>query len=75
MIGSVHEHLLTSSARHGSEIPSVFGLVDNIRGASAVSEQISLSKYMNNAWAEFARDPEKGLSKLGLPQWDPQSKL
>jgi hypothetical protein len=49
----------------------VFGLVENIRGGAAVSEQVSLSKYMNNAWAEFARNPESGLTKLGLPQWDP----
>jgi hypothetical protein len=53
----------------------VFGLVENIRGGAAVSEQVSLSKYMNNAWAEFARNPETGLTKLGLPQWDPAGKI
>ncbi|KAF2666680.1 alpha/beta-hydrolase [Microthyrium microscopicum] len=63
-----------SAAWHGSEISSVFNLVDTVkhRGSDAIPAQIALSKYMNNAWAEFAKDPEKGLDKLGLPHWNAQ---
>lgn len=57
---------------HGSEIPSVFGFPDSKSAGLATPEQSTVSKFMNKAWAEFAKDPENGLSRLGLPVYDPQ---
>jgi hypothetical protein len=47
---------------------------DGRRGGKAVPEQLKLSDYMNKMWAEFAKDPENGLTKLGLPTWDPKGR-
>jgi hypothetical protein len=35
------------------------------------SEKAKLSKNWRHAWAEFAKDPENGLKKLGWPVYDP----
>jgi cholinesterase len=61
-----------SGAWHASEIPSVFGNVGAKGGAAPVANQLTLSDYMNNMWAEFAKDPENGLTKLKLPVYDPK---
>jgi len=34
----------------------------------------NLAKKMRDAWAAFAKDPNKGLEALGWPQYDPSSK-
>jgi hypothetical protein len=33
-----------------------------------------LAREMRDAWAAFAKDPNKGLEALGWPQYDPSSK-
>jgi hypothetical protein len=34
----------------------------------------TLARKMRDAWAAFAKDPNKGLEALGWPQYDPSSK-
>ncbi|KAF2258223.1 alpha/beta-hydrolase [Lojkania enalia] len=55
-------------AYHSSEIPIVFG-TSNFSGQDTEVE-IGLSKYMQGAWAAFAKDPEHGLEEYGWPQYD-----
>jgi carboxylesterase type B len=45
---------LSLEAYHSSEIPLVFGTYPT---AGAMSQEIALSKYMQTAWANFAKDP------------------
>jgi carboxylesterase type B len=64
-----------SGAYHGSEIPLIFGTSEiQPSNPKDTPEQIKLAKIMRHAWAEFAKDPEKGLTKLGWPIYDTQSK-
>ncbi|KAJ9637133.1 hypothetical protein H2199_007419 [Coniosporium tulheliwenetii] len=42
---------------HGSEITQVFGTYPR---EGATEQQVELSKYMQTAWANFAKDPAKG---------------
>ena len=53
-----------AGAFHSIEIPSVFGTYPE---AGATSDHISLSKYMQGAWAGFAKNPSggPGWPKLG----------
>ncbi|KAF3051815.1 hypothetical protein E8E11_003378 [Didymella keratinophila] len=46
-------------AYHSSDIPMVFGTSD-LLGPNTATETAT-SKYMQDAWAAFARDPENGL--------------
>ncbi|QIW97693.1 hypothetical protein AMS68_003211 [Peltaster fructicola] len=46
-----------AGAYHGSEIPEVFGTYPT---ANATQQQVALSKYMQTAWANFAKDPSAG---------------
>ena len=59
-------------AYHASEIPLVFG-TSALSGANTEAE-IELSKYMQTAWAAFARDPEKGLENYGWPEYQVDGK-
>jgi cholinesterase len=56
----------SAGAWHGSDIGSVFGQV----GSASTPNQIAVSRFMNKAWAEFAKDPQNGLLRLGLPRYD-----
>ncbi|PSN61504.1 alpha/beta-hydrolase [Corynespora cassiicola Philippines] len=58
-------------AYHSSDIPMVFGTSD-LLGADAAAE-IETSKYIQSAWAAFARDPETGLESFGWPTYDPEA--
>ena len=58
-------------AFHSSDIPMIFGTSD-LRGPDTEAEA-ETSKYYQNAWAAFARDPEHGLDAFGWPQYDPDS--
>ncbi|MAD87569.1 MAG: hypothetical protein CL912_31815 [Deltaproteobacteria bacterium] len=46
-----------AGAFHASEIPQVFG---NYLPLGATTQQIGLSRYMQTAWANFAKNPQKG---------------
>ncbi len=60
---------------HISEIPIVFGTYDEPSfPGKATANEIALSKYMQKAWVEFARDPVNGLSNYGWPQYEAQTK-
>jgi cholinesterase len=55
-------------AYHSADVPLVFGSAERKRGAKKDDpEQAKLVKLMMHAWAEFARDPDNGLVKLGWP--------
>ena len=63
-------------AYHSSEIPIALGtnpLRPNITGDTM--EEAELEKVIGHAWAEFAKDPEFGLSKLGWPVYGENGKL
>jgi carboxylesterase type B len=45
---------LNLEAYHNSEIPMVFGTYPS---AGATPQEVALSKYMQTAWANFAKDP------------------
>lgn len=55
-------------AYHSSDIPMVFGTSD-LLGPNTATETAT-SKYMQDAWAAFARDPENGLQ---WPKYDPDA--
>lgn len=54
---------------HGSEIGLVFGTYNK---TDTTPQQVELSKYMNTAWANFAKDPSSGPGwpKLGSAEED-----
>ncbi|KAF1987299.1 alpha/beta-hydrolase [Aulographum hederae CBS 113979] len=59
-------------AYHSAEIPLVFGATEQKPGASMnTPEEEMLSMNMMTAWAMFAKDPERGLSSMGWPMYDP----
>lgn len=64
---------LEGGSWHGSEIAHVFGNAERISSGgkvAATENQLKVSELMNTAWAEFAKDPDKGLSKLGWPVYN-----
>jgi cholinesterase len=52
----------STGAKHGEDVPYVFG------------NGTGISKLFQNAWATFAKDPEKGLSKLNWPTYNTKGK-
>ncbi|EUC29477.1 hypothetical protein COCCADRAFT_40129 [Bipolaris zeicola 26-R-13] len=57
-----------AGAYHTSEIPQVFGTWERSnRFGNATEQQIKLSSFMQKTWADFAKDPEKGVgwAKVG----------
>ena len=59
---------LTDGAKHGDEVPHVFGV------AKFIDKPLA-TKVLMPAWAAFAKDPVNGLSNLGWPKYDPTGKL
>lgn len=57
-------------AYHSSDLPMVFGTSD-LRGADTPEEKAT-SRYYQDAWAAFARDPVHGLTAYGWPTYDPE---
>lgn len=58
------------SGYHTAELPVVFGTASWLTGIQDTPAQASMGAFMRNAWAEFARDPENGLSNLGWPKYN-----
>jgi carboxylesterase type B len=52
---------------HSSELPLVFG-TSSLLGADTEVEK-ETSKYMQDAWVAFAKDPVNGLSEYGWPTY------
>lgn len=63
-----------SGAYHGSDISMVFGTGQDISGLQNTVAENATSKYMMGAWAAFARDSKKGLTKYGWPAYKPTEK-
>lgn len=56
---------------HSSEIPIALGTNPLRPNSTAdVPEEAALEKVMVHAWAEFAKDPDAGLSRLGWPRYN-----
>jgi cholinesterase len=66
-----------SGAYHTSEIPIVFETAPDTSGLPNTAAETSISKYLNRAWASFAKNPHDALSseRYRLPEYDPSSKL
>jgi cholinesterase len=61
-----------AGAYHSSDVPMTFGTTELRPGVKKdTPEQSKLGKHWRHAWAEFAKDPDNGLKKLGWPQYDP----
>jgi cholinesterase len=64
-----------SRAYHGSEILLLFDTLpapgDNV--PAPTQDEVAFGKYMRGAWATFAKDPRKGLTRYeaGWPEYDP----
>ncbi|TIB79839.1 Carboxylesterase [Wallemia mellicola] len=55
-------------AYHAAEIPIVFGTYDTYQSvAPATDHEIQMSKFMQTAWANFAKDP----TSENAPGWNP----
>lgn len=52
----------------------VFGTMEELSGGANTELQVKVSRYMQLAWATFAKDPLRGLQRLGWPAYDPQEK-
>ena len=60
-----------SRAYHTSETSVVFGTMEELSGDPNTELEVKVSRYMQHAWAMFARDPLHGLQSLGWPRYDP----
>jgi carboxylesterase type B len=60
-------------AFHSSEIPIVFGTYNSSPFGPPTGPEISLSRYVQDAWVTFARDPQQGLSNFGWPKYNPNT--
>ncbi|KAK5444400.1 hypothetical protein LTS15_010515 [Exophiala xenobiotica] len=63
-----------SGAYHGSEIPIIFNTTPGpAQNTSAnTKREEALIEYMQIVWTAFAKDPVNGLTRLGLPRFDPK---
>jgi hypothetical protein len=55
----------------------IFGTTETRRVSKIpdTANEKTLARKMRDAWAAFAKDPNKGLEALGWPQYDPSSKF
>ncbi|EGD93070.1 carboxylesterase [Trichophyton tonsurans CBS 112818] len=59
-----------SGSYHGSDVAQLFGTAEDVSNGTANTEtEDKFSAYMMHAFAAFAADPRKGLSKLGWPRY------
>ncbi|KAF1816769.1 alpha/beta-hydrolase [Eremomyces bilateralis CBS 781.70] len=62
-----------SGAWHGAEIALIFGNTGLGDNGPDTENETKLIKKIRAAWTGFAKDPVRGLSKLGWPQYDLQT--
>ncbi|KAG6820833.1 hypothetical protein H0H93_011127 [Arthromyces matolae] len=55
-------------AYHASEIPLIYGTMPN-----PTSQEKALSRFIQGAWVAFARNPTRGLTEIGWPQYSPNT--
>ncbi|EZF45612.1 hypothetical protein H102_01327 [Trichophyton rubrum CBS 100081] len=59
-----------SGSYHGSDVAQLFGTAEYVSNRTANTDtEAKFSAYMMHAFAAFAADPRKGLSKLGWPRY------
>ncbi|KAI1556105.1 PnbA Carboxylesterase type B [Pyrenophora tritici-repentis] len=58
-----------SAAYHGSDLGLVFGTAQDISGLPNSPAENKYMKYIQGAWAAFARDSQKGLTQYGWPEY------
>lgn len=58
-----------SAAYHGSDLNMVFGTAQDVSGLPNTPAEDETIKYIQGAWAAFARDSQKGLTKYGWPAY------
>jgi len=51
-----------SGAWHGSELPIVFGTTESVTLTPDTFAELAITKYVQGAWATFAKNPSGGLS-------------
>jgi carboxylesterase type B len=59
-----------SAAYHGSDLGLVFGTAQDISGLPNSPAESRYTKNVQGAWAAFARDSRKGLTKYGWPMYN-----
>ena len=60
----------TSGAYHGSDVDLLLGNSEAVSGLPETTTQMQAQTLMQSAWAAFANDTTKGLSKFGWPLFD-----
>jgi carboxylesterase type B len=66
-----------SGAYHSSELSLLFSTIPpaGIPGIPPPTEdEYQWGKYIRGAWSTFAKDPERGLNRIGWPIWDPEKR-
>lgn len=58
-----------SAAYHASEVLVLWGTTD-LFGGQESEENRKLGRFMRKAWARFAKNPEKGLERMGWPEYE-----
>jgi len=59
-----------SGAYHGTEMQMLFGNSQDVSGIAPTADQKRLTEIIQSAWVAFARNPERGLSQLGWPEYE-----
>ncbi|XP_014552299.1 hypothetical protein COCVIDRAFT_110675 [Bipolaris victoriae FI3] len=59
-----------SAAYHGSDLGLVFGTAQDISGLPNSRAENKYRDYVQGAWAAFARDSQRGLTKYGWPKYN-----
>lgn len=66
-----------SGAWHGSEIATIWGTAEEASGEVDTTPELSISNYLQGAWASFAKNPETAFDSAPyfLPQYNEFSKF
>ena len=66
----------SSGAWHLSDLFQIWQTAEDCSGAPNTPAETAISRYMQGAWAAFAKDPANGLSKgpYRWPEYNPESK-
>jgi carboxylesterase type B len=59
-----------SAAYHGSDLNMVFGTAQDVSGLPNSAAEDKYIKYVQGAFASFAKDSESGLTEYGWPEYD-----
>jgi cholinesterase len=63
----------TSGAYHGTELQMVLGNSEAVSGRPKGVSETKTQSLMQRLWADFARDPVRGLENAGWPHFDPDA--